>query len=61
VEPHPTKEQVIALMRRMGLHDRIPEAEHVLPNVVDVRRDEVILARLGLGIDEATDALGGSP
>jgi hypothetical protein len=61
VESHPTKEQVLALMRRMGLHDRIPEAEHLLPTVVDLHRNERLLARLGLGIDEATDALGGSP
>jgi hypothetical protein len=29
--------------------------------VVDLYRNERLLARLGLGIDEATDALGGSP
>jgi hypothetical protein len=61
VEQHPTKAQVIALMRRMGLHDHIPEAEHLLPDIVDLHRHETILARLGLGIDEATNALGGSP
>jgi hypothetical protein len=61
VEPHPTKKQVIDLMRRIGLQDRIPEAEHVLPDVVDLHRDEVILAHLGLGVDEANDRLGGSP
>jgi hypothetical protein len=61
VESHPTKDQVIALMHRMGLQDRIAEAEHLLPAVVDLYRNERLLARLGLGIDEATDALGGSP
>jgi hypothetical protein len=61
VEPHPTKKQVLDLMRRMGLQDNIPQAEHLLPDVVDLHRDETILAQLGLGIDEATNALGGSP
>ncbi len=61
MEPHPTKKQVIDLMRRLGLHDRIPEAEHVLPDVVDLHRDEQILAHLGLGIDEANNRLGSSP
>jgi hypothetical protein len=61
-EPHPTKLQVIEIMRRIGLHDRIPEALQVLPDVIDVYRDGALLSRLGLGDRDAIrNKLGGSP
>jgi hypothetical protein len=59
--PSPSKQQVIALMRRLGLHDRIDEAERDLPEVIDLTRDAATLARLGLGLDIAVNALGADP
>jgi hypothetical protein len=61
LEPHPTKQQIIELMRRMGLQDWIPEAQRDLPDIIDLDRDGAILSRIGLGVDEARNALGGSP
>lgn len=61
-EPHPTRQQVIEIMRRIGLHDRIPEALQILPDVIDVYRDGELLTRLGLGDqDTIRNKLGGSP
>jgi hypothetical protein len=47
-------------MRRLGLHDRIEQAERDLPEVVDLRRDGEVLERLGLSVDRAVNGLGGS-
>jgi hypothetical protein len=55
-----SKQQVLELMRRLGLHDRIEQAERDLPEVVDLRRDGEVLERLGLSVDRAVNGLGGS-
>jgi hypothetical protein len=55
-----SKQQVLELMRRLGLHDRIEQAERDLPEVVDLRRDGEVLERLGLNVDRAVNGLGGS-
>jgi hypothetical protein len=55
-----SKRDVLVLMRRLGLQDRIAEAERDLPDVVDLDGDAAILSRLGLGVDAAVDGLGGS-
>jgi hypothetical protein len=47
-------------MRRVGLADRVAEAQQVLPEVVDLDRDEQLLYRLGLSLDRIVDGLGGS-
>jgi hypothetical protein len=57
---NPSKREVLALMRRLGLSDRIEQAERELPDPVDLTRDGDLLARLGLGLDAAVDRLGGS-
>ena len=54
------RSQIIDLMRRIGLADRVAEAEQVLPEVVDLDRDEQLLHRLGLSLDQIVDGLGGS-
>jgi hypothetical protein len=54
------RQQVIDLMRRLGLGDRIAEAQQELPDPVDLYRDAAVLARLGLGVDETVNMLGGS-
>jgi hypothetical protein len=55
-----TREQVIDLMRRLGMQDRIPEAQSILPDPVDLKRDADKLAKLGLSFDMIVDQLGGS-
>jgi hypothetical protein len=55
-----SKQQVLELMRRLGLHDRIEQAERDLPEVVDLTRDGEMLERLGLSVDRAVNGLGGS-
>jgi hypothetical protein len=54
------KSDVLDLMRRVGLADRVAEAEATLPDVVDLRRHADLLAHLGLGPDALADRLGGS-
>jgi hypothetical protein len=57
---HRAKSDVLDLMRRLGMDDRIAEAAATLPEVIDLRRDADLLARLGLGPDTLVDRLGGS-
>jgi hypothetical protein len=62
MQPHnPSKQDVIALMRRLGRTDRIAEAQEILPDPVDLQRDSHLLMRLGLNLDHAVNELGGSP
>jgi hypothetical protein len=55
-----SKRDVLDLMHRLGMGERIPAAEAELPDVIDLRRDADLLARLGLGVDVLVDRLGGS-
>jgi hypothetical protein len=52
--------EVISVMRRVGLGDRVAEAQQTLPEVIDLDRDEQLLYRLGLSLDRIVDRLGGS-
>ncbi|MEU8606599.1 hypothetical protein AB0C29_01135 [Actinoplanes sp. NPDC048791] len=58
-----TKTQVLAVMRRLGLADKISEAEALLPDVVDLDRDAALFAAWGidLDVDALMDRLGGGP
>jgi hypothetical protein len=51
---------IVDIMRRIGLEDRVAEAQRILPEVVDLDRDEQSLYRLGLSLDRIVDELGGS-
>jgi hypothetical protein len=51
---------IVDIMRRIGLEDRVAEAQRILPEVVDLDRDEQLLYRLGLSLDRIVDDLGGS-
>jgi hypothetical protein len=55
-----SKQDVLALMRRLGMTDQLAEAETKLPDPVDVDRDGVLLEELGLSMDLIVDRLGGS-
>lgn len=58
---HPTKAQVIAIMRRLGMEDKIDRANRELPDVIDVERDSNKLRELGLSLDTIVNELGGGP
>ncbi len=55
------KAEILALMRRVGKHDRIEEAERILPDPVHLDRDNHLLTELGMSADAAIQAMGGSP
>lgn len=52
---------VLDVMRRTGMHDRMDEARRVLPDPVDLDRDQLLLRGLGLSADALVRRLGGSP
>ena len=54
------RSEIEEIMRRIGMGDRIPEARRILPDIVDLDRDDRLLADLGLGLDVIVDQLGGS-
>lgn len=57
-----TRAEIEQVMVRIGLSDRIGEAQLLLPEVVDLNRDAQLLLRLGLsGIDGIADELGAGP
>jgi hypothetical protein len=55
------RDQIIAVMRRVGMHDDIPRALSTLPDPVDSDRDSVLLASLGLSRGRLMEMLGSSP
>jgi hypothetical protein len=56
-----TRAQVVAMMRRVGLHAQIKRAEEVLPEQVDTDRDAELLASLGISRERLVELLGSSP
>ena len=56
-----SKEEILAVMRRLGMTDRISQAQEILPDVVHLDRDAATLRRLGLDLDVIVDRLGSSP
>jgi hypothetical protein len=53
--------RVIALMRRVGLQDQIPQALDSLPERVDPDRDAALLASFGISRARLMELLGSSP
>ena len=54
------RSEIVEIMRRIGMGDRVPEAERILPDYVDVDADNQLLGQLGLDLDRIVDRLGGS-
>jgi hypothetical protein len=54
------KRDVLTLMRRLVLDERMGDAALRLPDPVDVVRDSAILTDLGLEFDDIVNSLGGS-
>ena len=57
-DPHPSKSDLLDLMRRIGMHDRIEQAQREPPETIDLARDGELLAALGVGIHGAVNRLG---
>ncbi len=55
------KQDVLSMLRRIGLADLVEEVEETLPDPVDTVRDAHLLARYGLTRNQLTDRMGGSP
>jgi hypothetical protein len=59
------KQDVLHLMKRVGLGDRVPEARLLLPDPLDLERPEhlELLSQVGLplDVDALRDQMGGSP
>jgi hypothetical protein len=55
------KTDLLRLLVRIGRTDLIEEVDRALPDLVDTRRDALLLARYGLTRNQLTDRLGGSP
>jgi DNA-binding NarL/FixJ family response regulator len=53
-----SREQIIAVMLRIGMSDKIAEARELLPETVDLDRDATLLLKLGLSMDRVADRLG---
>jgi hypothetical protein len=62
---HRSKQDVLRLMRRVGLADEAERARDVLPDVIDLdsEQDRALLSQVGIepNVDELRDRLGGSP
>jgi hypothetical protein len=55
------KSEVLHILRRAGFDHVIARLEPVLPDPVDLNRDEPLLASHGITRGMLEDALGGSP
>jgi hypothetical protein len=62
---HRSKQDIVRLMRRLGMRDEAVRAEEALPDVLDLENesDRRLLARVGLDADAEAlaERLGGSP
>jgi hypothetical protein len=62
---HRSKQDVLRLMRRVGLIDEAEHARDVLPDVIDLdsEQDRALLSQVGMepNVEELRDRLGGSP
>jgi len=57
-----SKADVLAIMTRIGIDEElIAEAARILPDPVDLDRDQRVLARFGLSRGGLVDRMGGSP
>ena len=52
---------VLDVMRRVGMHERMAEAQRILPDPVDTDRDVQLLQGLGISRDSLIQRMGGSP
>jgi hypothetical protein len=56
-----TKREALVLVRRWGAAHLAAQAERELPETIDLRRDQELLARFGITRGQLVDRAGGSP
>jgi hypothetical protein len=56
-----TKQEALAMLRRWGMGHLAETAERELPEKIDLRRDQELLARYGMTRGQLMDRAGGSP
>jgi len=49
------------MLEKLGRHDLLAEARQTLPDPIDIDRDQNLLAKFGLGLDQMMNRWGGSP
>lgn len=55
------KQQVLDAITRMGSRDLVRRAERELPDPINIKRDQQLLAKFGLSQNQLIDRMGGSP
>jgi hypothetical protein len=56
-----TKQQALDMLDKIGPRDLIPEATQALPDLIDIDRDQALLARFGLQRGQLIERFGASP
>jgi|GEM_PF-5464872 len=56
-----SKQEMLAMLGKIGSHDLIPEAAAALPDPVDIDTDGLLLARFGLERSQLMNRFGASP
>jgi hypothetical protein len=56
-----TKQEAIVMLRRWGMGHLVATAERELPEVIDLQRDQELLARFGMTRGQLMDRAGASP
>jgi hypothetical protein len=56
-----SKDELVALLNKIGPRELSPEAKAALPDPVDIDRDVALLARFGLGRNQLINRFGASP
>jgi len=56
-----TKKKALDMLEKLGRHDLLAEARQTLPDPIDIDRDQNLLAKFGLGLDQMMNRWGGSP
>jgi len=50
-----TRQQALDMLKKLGRHDLITEADETLPDPIDIDRDATLLAKFGLVPDQLMD------
>jgi hypothetical protein len=56
-----SRQEVVAIMRRTGYTELADEAEHVLPDPVDLDQLQAFARQHGVNKDDIISEMGGSP
>jgi hypothetical protein len=56
-----SKQEALELLRKWGGESEARKAERELPDTIDLRRDQDLLARYGITRGQLMDRAGGSP